>query len=212
MDIPIAQTLLDLVLCIGMSLLIRLVYMHYSSSRASKVALSRVIPVISCATFLIIVIVKSSLALSLGLVGALSIVRFRTPIKEPEELTFIFLAIAGGLGYGASQASITTLLLMIILIFIVYFFGRDISENLSDSINCHLQFDGVDSLNKLVLSAQSIFGSSVLVVRKTIDESKVSLILAIDSNSIKLKLFENEILENKGVVKCDLITSKNGFY
>ena len=46
---------------------------------------------------------KSSLALSLGLVGALSIVRFRTPIKEPEELAYLFISIAMGLGLGANQ-------------------------------------------------------------------------------------------------------------
>ena len=46
---------------------------------------------------------KIFLALSLGLVGALSIVRFRTPIKEPEELAYIFLAIAIGLALGADQ-------------------------------------------------------------------------------------------------------------
>lgn len=52
---------------------------------------------------LIITIIKSSIALSLGLVGALSIVRFRTPIKEPEELLYLFVAIAVGLGLGANQ-------------------------------------------------------------------------------------------------------------
>jgi len=52
---------------------------------------------------LIITIIKSSIALSLGLVGALSIVRFRTPIKETEELAYIFIAIAIGLGLGANQ-------------------------------------------------------------------------------------------------------------
>ena len=55
-------------------------------------------------TLLVIAVVKSSLALSLGLVGALSIVRFRTPIKEPEELAYIFLAIALGLCLGADQS------------------------------------------------------------------------------------------------------------
>ena len=55
-----------------------------------------------------ITIVKSSLALSLGLVGALSIVRFRTAIKEPEELSYAFLSIAIGLGLGADQR-LTTL-------------------------------------------------------------------------------------------------------
>ena len=64
---------------------------------------------IALTTTLIISIVKSSLALSLGLVGALSIVRFRAAIKEPEELAYLFLCIAIGLGLGADQRMITVL-------------------------------------------------------------------------------------------------------
>ena len=66
-------------------------------------------------------VVKTSLALSLGLVGALSIVRFRTPIKEPEELIYLFLAIAIGLGFGAGYPIITILIVIVILV-IIYFF------------------------------------------------------------------------------------------
>ena len=58
---------------------------------------------------LIITVIKTSIALSLGLVGALSIVRFRTPIKEPEELAYIFVAIAIGLGLGANQVLATVI-------------------------------------------------------------------------------------------------------
>ena len=65
---------------------------------------------------LIITVIKSSIALSLGLVGALSIVRFRTPIKEPEELTYIFVAIAVGLGLGANQVLATIIGFVVILI------------------------------------------------------------------------------------------------
>ena len=65
-------------------------------------------------TTLTITIIKSSIALSLGLVGALSIIRFRTPIKEPEELAYIFVAIAIGLGLGAGQYLITTIFFVII--------------------------------------------------------------------------------------------------
>ena len=54
----------------------------------------------------VISVVKVSLALSLGLVGALSIVRFRTAIKEPEELVFLFLTIVIGIAHGASQSVI----------------------------------------------------------------------------------------------------------
>ncbi|MEL6919133.1 MAG: DUF4956 domain-containing protein, partial [Bacteroidota bacterium] len=62
---------------------------------------------------------KSSLALSLGLVGALSIVRFRTAIKEPEELVYFFIAIALGLGMGADQRVVTLIGAAIIILFIV---------------------------------------------------------------------------------------------
>ena len=71
------------------------------------------------ATMLIITIVKSSLSLSLGLVGALSVIRFRTAIKEPEELSYAFLAIAVGIGLGANQILITILGSFIILFIII---------------------------------------------------------------------------------------------
>lgn len=59
--------------------------------------------IVAMSTVLIIAVVKSSLALSLGLVGALSIVRFRTPIKDPEELGYLFFLIGSGLAAGAEQ-------------------------------------------------------------------------------------------------------------
>ncbi len=74
---------------------------------------------------LIITIIKSSIALSLGLVGALSIVRFRTPIKEPEELLYIFIAIAVGLGLGANQVLPTVIAFAVIcVVMIPYMFDR----------------------------------------------------------------------------------------
>ena len=56
-----------------------------------KTHVSNILTMIGLIVFLVITVIKSSLALSLGLVGALSIVRFRTPIKEPEELGYLFL-------------------------------------------------------------------------------------------------------------------------
>ena len=73
------------------------------------------------AMILIITIIKSSIALSLGLVGALSIVRFRTPIKEPEELLYIFVAIAVGLGLGANQVMVTVIGFTVIVAVLVPF-------------------------------------------------------------------------------------------
>ena len=104
-------------LALGM-LLSTITAWHYSRRAKKKVLrrdLGHVLPVIALTTLLVITVVKSSLALSLGLVGALSIVRFRTPIKEPEELAYIFLAIAVGLSLGADQRETAALGVVVIL-------------------------------------------------------------------------------------------------
>ena len=96
------------------------VYVAQANSLSNHESLAKIFPLLTITTTIVIAVVKSSLALSLGLVGALSIVRFRTPIKEPEELTYIFLAIAIGLANGADQylASIIGLGLALLSIFI----------------------------------------------------------------------------------------------
>ena len=81
--------------------------MRFGNALSNRKALARNFTLIALTTMLIITIVKSSLALSLGLVGALSIVRFRTAIKEPEELAYFFMVIGIGLGIGAGQLLVT---------------------------------------------------------------------------------------------------------
>ena len=90
-------------------------HVRFGRTLANRRAFAANLMFVGLTTVLIISIVKSSLALSLGLVGALSIVRFRTPIKEPEELAYLFLAIAIGLGLGADQRWATVLATGIIL-------------------------------------------------------------------------------------------------
>jgi len=117
-QLEIIPTLFSFVICVLMSFILRDFYIKRSFSLTGKMHIGSIIPVLSTVVFLVIVVVKSSLALSLGLVGALSIVRFRTPIKEPEELVYLFLAIAIGLGYGAGQVLVTTILSLSILLVI----------------------------------------------------------------------------------------------
>ena len=83
--------------------LLSIVYVKNAKTLSNHESLSRIFPILAVTVTIVIAVVKSSLALSLGLVGALSIVRFRTPIKEPEELTYLFLCIAIGLATGADQ-------------------------------------------------------------------------------------------------------------
>ena len=107
-------------------LLSSLIYFHYNNSAKKRILrkdMALVLPILALTTLLVITLVKSSLALSLGLVGALSIVRFRTPIKEPEELAYIFLSIALGLCLGADQREAAICGILIILsVFSIYTF------------------------------------------------------------------------------------------
>lgn len=106
---PLSFMLLAVNLVVGtaMALVIRWHFQRYGTSLSNRQEFSEIFPFIILTTLLVITVVKSSLALSLGLVGALSIVRFRTPIKEPEELAYLFLSIAVGLGLGANQTVVT---------------------------------------------------------------------------------------------------------
>jgi len=110
-------------------------YIRFGQSLSNRRLFARNFLLLTVTTTLIISIVKSSLALSLGLVGALSIVRFRAAIKEPEELAFLFLAISVGLGLGAGQALITVVALIVILGLIVI---RGLVRRAQDQPNLYL--------------------------------------------------------------------------
>jgi len=118
-SIPVVDFVLNIFLSVILAALVGWVYTRYGTSLSNRRKFSKNFVIMAMTTTLVITIVKSSLALSLGLVGALSIVRFRAAIKEPEELGFLFLAIAIGLGLGANQRSITVIAITIILIVII---------------------------------------------------------------------------------------------
>lgn len=110
--------LLNLFLGISTTLVMAWYYIRYGSSLSNRSHFAAVLPLLTLITLLVISVVKSSLALSLGLVGALSIVRFRTAIKDPEELIFLFFAIAMGLGFGADQRVPTLAAFVFIMLYL----------------------------------------------------------------------------------------------
>ncbi len=106
-EISIGAFAVNLALAALLAWLLSRVYVRYAGALSNRRAFASNFVLLTTTTTLIISIVKSSLALSLGLVGALSIVRFRAAIKEPEELAYLFLTIAIGLGLGADQRVVT---------------------------------------------------------------------------------------------------------
>ena len=70
--------------------------------------------------------------------GALSVIRFRTPVKEPEDLAFLFFAIALGIGYGALQIYSTSIIFLILII-IIWFFLSKRNEGVGKSFNLMIE-------------------------------------------------------------------------
>lgn len=120
-DLDVVPVLINLVLVLILGQILSWHYKRFAKVLSNKSKFSRLFVFISATTMMVISVVKSSLALSLGLVGALSIIRFRTPIKEPEDLAYLFLALAAGIGLGADQRLATCLMFLGILVAISLF-------------------------------------------------------------------------------------------
>ena len=197
-EIDIIYTLIALFLCIICSLLLKIVYEEKSTSLSNKSQLSNIIPILSIATFLVISVVKSSLALSLGLVGALSIVRFRTPIKDPEELVYLFLAISLGLGFGSGQIIITIIIYFTIVLFIWFYLSR---KKINSSSDYNLIIESQDENQDLMENSEFIkntlsenFGSVIFIKYDKIGEDKDIMIFKISLNNLEdVKNFQKKL-------------------
>jgi hypothetical protein len=97
----------DLVLALLLNQILAWHFVRCAHTLSNRRRFARMFVLVGPTTLLVLAAVQSSLALSLGLVGALSIIRFRTPIKEPEELAYLFVSLATGIGLGSGQRVLT---------------------------------------------------------------------------------------------------------
>jgi len=163
-QISLLDFTINALIILVLSLILEYTYSRCAKSLSNRKAFGANFFLIAFTTMLIISIVKSSLALSLGLVGALSIVRFRSAIKEPEELAYLFFTIAIGLGLGANQR-IITVIGSIVLLSIIWL--RFLSFPKSRKQNLYLTIssigDGKPNLKSIDSEVLGIFKSSKLV-------------------------------------------------
>lgn len=110
---------INLIVCTILAMSISKFYIRYGNAVSNRARFAANFVPLALTTMSIMVIVKPSIALSLGLVGALSIVRFRAAIKDPEELTYLFLTIGVGLATGADQPLIAIIVVVFILVFLL---------------------------------------------------------------------------------------------
>jgi hypothetical protein len=144
--LSLTSLLLNLVVGILLAVILRLHFQRFGSTLSNREEFAQVFPFVLLTTILIITVVKSSLALSLGLVGALSIVRFRTPVKEPEELAYLFIAIAMGLGLGANQ-TVPTVVAGLFILIAMGIMGTFRKRQAGKNIYLSIDMDGNEALD-----------------------------------------------------------------
>lgn len=111
-EIGLGSFVFLLALSLVSSMLIAQLYLVFYANRATGSQVHRAFPLLGISITAIFIAIQFSLPLSLGLLGALSIVRFRTPIKEPEEIGFIMLVIAAALACATLKLAFLGILLI----------------------------------------------------------------------------------------------------
>lgn len=193
-NISINDFLINSLVVIVLSILLAFTYRKCGNSLSNRKGFAANFILLAFTTMLIITIVKSSLALSLGLVGALSIVRFRAAIKEPEELAYLFIAIAIGLGLGANQ---TLIILVAFAILMLILWSRFwLSPNLKTQ-NLYLSLSSVNAENFKLEELNAIvskhFGSFRLK-RYDTQEKQMELAYLVElNNTLAIQEFQSEL-------------------
>ena len=157
-------------------------------------------------TTLVIIAVTSNVVLSLGMVGALSIVRFRTAIKEPMEIVFLFWSIAVGIVIGAGMIPLAVLGSVIIGIILLIFANR---KNVENAYILVLNCENEEAEN----TAAELLKNTVKKYRiksKTVNADGIELTTELKIKDDKM-VFVNQMNKITGVKNATLV-SYNGVY
>ena len=125
----ILDTAIGMVFALAIGLFIFLVYRKTFNGVMYSTGFAMTLVGLSLVTTLVIMAGTSNVVLSLGMVGALSIVRFRAAIKEPMEIVYLFWAIAAGIVIGAGMIPLAVIGSAMIGVVLLLFANRRIHEN-----------------------------------------------------------------------------------
>ena len=124
----VADTLVGMGFALAIGLFIFLIYKKTFNGVMYSTGFAMTLVGLTLVTNLVIMAVTSNVVLSLGMVGALSIVRFRTAIKEPMEIVFLFWALAAGIVVGAGMIPLAVVGSAIIGIILALFANKKVSN------------------------------------------------------------------------------------
>lgn len=203
--VSIDKILLSLLIAFIISLFIVFIYKKTFTGVVYSKTFALTVILLTMVTTLIIKTISSNLALSLGMVGALSIVRFRTAVKEPVDTGFMFWGITAGImtGAGLYLISLIASLGLGLLYFISFLLGFKVSSKYLFIIKYDINY--LDYIEKKLLDIPNY-----KIKSKTFVDNTCELIF---ENSIKGNNTEllNKIQKLEGVISASIISYQNDF-
>ena len=197
------ELLIKLILTTFLSLLIAHAYVKFSSQITPSKKYYTYISILAIIVTIIISVVKGSLALSLGLVGALSIVRFRTAIKEPNELLVFFISIAIGISIGANQYKVAVLSAFFIFIFYFISYKLRVKKNTEEFTIISISIIDKCDFSQLINGLKNIIDSSFLIRAINSKNDVIEMHLEVSSISVdeidSLQLYIKEKYNNSEI-------------
>ena len=205
-SVSILDMLVAIVLAFGLGMFIFLVYKKTYSGVMYSASFGTTLIALTMITTVVILAVTSNVVLSLGMVGALSIVRFRTAIKEPLDIAFLFWSIAVGIILAAGMIPLAVIGSVVIGVILLVFVNRKAYKNPYIVV---IRCNGHDSETKAktFLSGKT---ERCIVKSKTAQKGSVEVNMEIrlkDDNTD----FVNELAAIEGVQSAVLV-SYNGDY
>lgn len=201
---------LDMIIALGLSFVLGLFIFYVYKKTFNGVMYSASFGVsllaMTLITTLIILAVTSNVVLSLGMVGALSIVRFRSAIKEPLDIAFLFWSISAGIVTGAGLIPLAVFGSLFIGIIMVLFVNKKSTDNpYILVVNC-----SGDKSEQLVMKSVSDSVKKYMVKSKAVSVNGVELSVEVRLKDMTTE-FVNRISQLEGVTNTVLV-SYNGEY
>ena len=208
--ISVTDMLISLIVAFLIGIFIIYVYRKTYTGVVYSKAFSLCILMLAMVTAMIIRTISSNISLSLGMVGALSIVRFRTAVKEPVDTGFMFWGISAGImaGAGLYIIAIVASLILGVLYFLTYLMGFRVANRYL----LVLKYDA-DAHNEIMKKLRAL--KRFKVRSKSIFNDKVELSLEVDIKENKNGSVSTTIVDEfsgvDGVINASLIAYQNDF-
>lgn len=197
--IPLSTVVITLCLSVAFALGVYFVYLLTCDKTIYSRKFNAAMSLMTIVTSAVVMSMQANVVVSLGMVGALSIVRFRTAIKEPKDLLFLFWAISNGIIIGAGIYSIAFVLAVVMTISLLAF---EILPSVNKSMLLIVNIKSVDDEDSVEAELKK-YNVKYNVKSRNVFKEKVDIIYEINSKNEKELI--KSLSKNKNVISMNLI-------